>query len=64
MLSDSIRSVVLAEQLEAITREVKEQLRPYRKHIEAAVYEQTFNNLLLKRLRDQFSVPRLSLFYL
>jgi hypothetical protein len=64
MLSDAIRSVVPSDQLEAVTREVKEQLRPYRKHMDATVYEQTFDNLLLKGLREQFSVPRLSLFYL
>ncbi len=64
MLSDAVRSVVPAEQLDAVTREVKEQLRPYRKHMDAPVYEQTFDNLLLKRLREQFAVPRLSLFYL
>ena len=64
MLSDAIRSVVPADQLEAVTKEVKEQLRPYRKHMEATVYEQTFDNLLLKALREQFAVPRLSLFYL
>jgi hypothetical protein len=64
MLSDAIRSVVPADQLEAVTREVKEQLRPYRKHMDAKVYQQTFDNLLLKALREQFAVPRLSLFYL
>ncbi|MBA2525488.1 MAG: hypothetical protein H0V18_06840 [Pyrinomonadaceae bacterium] len=64
MLSDAIRLVVSADQLEAVTREVKEQLRPYRKHMDAPVYEQTFENLLLKGLREQFAVPRLSLFYL
>jgi hypothetical protein len=31
--------------------------------MEPAVYNQTFDNLLLKRLREQFAVPRLSLFY-
>ncbi len=64
MLSDAIRAVAGATQLQAIEREVKEQLKPYRKHMEAAVYQQTFANLLLKRLREQFGIPRLSLFYL
>jgi len=64
MLSDTIRSVAGSEQIAGIEREVKEQLQPYRKHMEAAVYQQTFDNLLLKRLREQFGVPRLSLFYL
>jgi hypothetical protein len=64
MLSDAIRSVAGAAQIEALEIEVKEQLKPYRKHMEAAVYQQTFANLMLKRLREQFGVPRLSLFYL
>jgi len=64
MLIDAIRSVIPADQLEAVKKAVKEQLRPYRKHMEAEVYEQTFENLLLKALREQFAVPRLSLFYL
>jgi uncharacterized membrane protein YccC len=64
MLSDAIRLVAGSEQVVAIELEIKEQLKPYRKHMESAVYQQTFDNLLLKRLREQFGVPRLSLFYL
>ena len=64
MISDALRSVAGSEQIATIEREVKEQLRPYRKHMEPAVYQQTFENLLLKRLREQFGIPRLSLFYL
>lgn len=64
MLSDAIRSTVSAEQVAAAENEVKEQLRPYRKHMDQDVYRQTSENLLLKRLREQFGVPRLSLFYL
>jgi hypothetical protein len=64
LLSDAIRSVASTEQIAAIEDEVKEQLKPYRKQMEAPIYKQTFDNLLLKRLREQFGVPRLSLFYL
>ena len=64
MLSDVLRSTTAPEQVEAIRGEIKKQLRPYRSHMDAAVYEQTFENLLLKRLREQFDVPRLSLFFL
>ena len=64
MLSDSIRSVAGASELATLEKEVKDQLKPYRKQMEPAVYQQTFDNLLLKRLREQFGVPRLSLFYL
>ena len=64
MLSDAIRSTIPVEELTAVRSEVKEQLRPYARQMEKGVYEQTAENLLLKRLREQFAVPRLSLFYL
>jgi hypothetical protein len=64
MLSDSLLAVVPAQQRDALTSEVEGQLRPYRSHMERPVYQQTKDNLLLKRLREQFAVPRLSLFYL
>ena len=64
MLSDSVRSVAGSEELVRIEREVKEQLKPYRRQMEPTVYQQTVDNLLLKKLREQFGVPRLSLFYL
>jgi uncharacterized protein YicC (UPF0701 family) len=63
MLGDAVR-LVGSEHLVAHEVEVKEQLKPYRKHMEPAVYQQTFDNLLMKRLREQFGIPRLSLFYL
>ena len=63
MLSDELRAAA-NEQLTQLEREVKEQLKPYRKQMEPEVYRQTFDNLLMKRLREQFGIPRLSLFYL
>ena len=64
MLSDSIRSVVGVEEVGRIEREVKEQFKPYRKQMEAAAYQQTVDNLVLKGLRELYGLPRLSLFYL
>ena len=63
LLNDSMFAVASDEELETQKAAVKEQLKPYRSEMETAVYNQTFNNLLLKRLREQFAVPRLSLFY-
>jgi hypothetical protein len=63
MLNDSMLSVAAKTKLEELKKEIKDQLKPYRAQMETAVYNQTFNNLLLKRLREQFAVPRLSLFY-
>jgi len=64
MLSDALAKAVEPEKLAALEQEVKDQLQPYKKQMDPAIYKQTFENLLLKRLREQFAVPRLSLFYL
>ena len=63
LLNNSMFAVAPNEELEKQKTAVKEQLKPYRSHMETEIYNQTFNNLLLKRLREQFAIPRLSLFY-
>ena len=50
-LNDALRSSVSTERLTEIEKEIKQQLRPYRAHMEKAVYQQTFDNLLLKLIR-------------
>lgn len=64
MLSEALLRAVSPETIKSIEKEVSAQLKPYRKQMEQQVYQQTFNNLVLKSLRDQFGIPRLSLFYL
>lgn len=63
MLNDAMLAVVTTEALAELKSGIKDQLKPYRAQMEAVVYQQTFDNLLLKRLREKFAVPRLSLFY-
>ena len=63
MLNDAMLKVISSTELDALKSGVRDQLKPYRSQMETAVYNQTFDNLLLKRLREQFTVPRLSLFY-
>ena len=63
MLNDSMLSVASSGTLDELIKIVKDQLKPYRAQMDATVYKQTFDKLLLKRLREQFAVPRLSLFY-
>ena len=63
MLNDAMLAVVTVNALDELNKEVKDQLKPYRAQMEPAAYKQTFDNLLLKRLREQFALPRLSLFY-
>ena len=64
MLNEALRAAAPAEAIQEIDKEIKKRLRPYRSHMEPAVYEQTVENFLLKRLRERLGVPRLSLFYL
>jgi hypothetical protein len=45
-------------------QEVVSLLRPYKAEMEKDVFEQTKRVLLLKRLREEEGIPRLSLFYL
>ena len=63
MLNDALLSNPRAE-VDVLTTEIKSDLKPYRGQMEPAVYQQTLNNLLMKRLREKFGIPRLSLFYL
>jgi hypothetical protein len=63
MLKDAMFLVIQPAELELIKSEVSEQIKPYRKQMDKTAYQQTFDNLLLKRLRERFAIPRLSLFY-
>jgi BirA family transcriptional regulator, biotin operon repressor / biotin---[acetyl-CoA-carboxylase] ligase len=64
MLDDALGACVSAALMAAARKDVEAQLNPYRNRMEQSTYEQTFANLFLKRLRDQYGIPRLSLFYL
>ena len=63
MLNDSMFAAAGSTTIEELRTGIKEQLKPYRGQMDAAVYKQTFENLLLKALREKFGMPRLSLFY-
>ena len=63
MLNDAMLSVASQSTLTELKKIVKGQLKPYRAQMDAAVYKQTYDNLLLKSLREHFALPRLSLFY-
>lgn len=47
-----------------IENEVKLQLKPYKSQMEPDAYKQTSRVMMLKRLREEEGIPRLSLFYL
>ncbi len=50
--------------LKTLEKEINSQLKAYKSGMEADVYKKTFDMMLLKRLREDEGIPRLSLFYL
>jgi len=64
MLDEALIKSLSTGELAQARAAAEEQLQPYRSRMERAVFEQTLDNLLRKRLRDVHGLPRLSLFYL
>ena len=64
LMDEALVANLPARELAAARLAAEEQLQPYRSRMERPVFEQTLENLLLKRLRDAHELPRLSLFYL
>ena len=64
LLDDAIRGAASDSELKSANAEIDLQMKPYKRHMDKAAFEQTHQNLLRKRLRDHFGVPRLSLFFL
>lgn len=50
--------------LKSLEKEVAAQLRAYKAEMEPDAYKNTFQLMLLKRLREEGNIPRLGLFYL
>ena len=52
------------EHLKILKKEISGQLRGYKAEMEAEAYKNTFELMLLKRLREEAGIPRLGLYYL
>jgi hypothetical protein len=50
--------------LKTLEKEIASQLRSHKADMEPGAYKQTFELMLLKRLREEAGIPRLGLFYL
>ncbi len=61
LIDDSILKHCSTDKLKA---EIEKELALYKNKMEIEVYQRTYNLMLLKRLREQAEIPRLSLFYL
>jgi hypothetical protein len=64
LIDDAMRKTLPAEEVTSIQSEVEVQLKPYKRHMDKDAFGQTRDNLLRKRIREHFRVPRLSLFFL
>lgn len=52
------------ERLAELRVQGEKELKNYRKNMEKEIYEQTLDNWVARKLRDEYHVPRLGLFYL
>lgn len=64
LIDQTLLQIAGKKALETLTEEINGQLASYRGKMEKEVYERTFELMLLKKLRETASLPRLSLFYL
>lgn len=64
LILDGLRQSLGAESLAALEKEAHQQLRAFREKMGKEIYAQTVDNYIARRLREQYQVPRLSLFYL
>ena len=63
-LNDELERKADAARLNAVKKDAEKQLSAYKNKMEREVYEKTFNLIILKRLREDAEIPRLSLFSL
>ncbi len=64
LLDDAMNQALGEVQKESLHAEVESQLKPYKRHMDQQAFTLTRDNLLRKRVREHFGVPRLSLFFL
>lgn len=63
-LDDAMLTKSDADHLKELKKSVAALIKPYKSGMEPKAYEETFNLMLLKQLREEENLPRLSLFYL
>jgi len=64
VILDGLREDAGEEKIKQLRKEGKDRLRGYKQSMEREVYEQTISNFVAQRLRENYQIPRLSLFYL
>ncbi|MGI8410091.1 MAG: hypothetical protein ACR2M8_09465, partial [Pyrinomonadaceae bacterium] len=64
LLDEALRKNYDKLHLKKLGKEISSLLKAYKTAMEPDVYKKTFDLMLLKRLREDEGIPRLSLFYL
>jgi len=64
MILEAARESFGEDELKKLRAEADSNLRAYRKKMDKAIYEQTVQNFISRRLREMNNIPRMSLFYL
>lgn len=64
MILEAAVSACGEDEVKKLRSEAESQLRSYRKKMDKAIYEQTVQNFVSRRLRETIKLPRISLFYL
>ncbi len=64
MILEGLREDAGEEALTGLKKEGNQQLRAYKQTMEREFFDQTLANFMANKLRERYSVPRLSLFYL
>jgi hypothetical protein len=64
VILDGLKEHAGKEFLAQLRKEGKHQLKAYKQAMEPEIYRQTLENFVARRLREEYRVPRLSLFYL
>ena len=64
LLEHSLLTKLDPVRLTEVEKDIASQLRPFKSQMEPDAYKQTSRVMILKRLRDEEGIPRLSLFYL
>jgi hypothetical protein len=64
MIIEALKSYTPDQQVSSARGFAEEQLAAYKKKMDKTAYEETFEGIFSKRLREDYGLPRLSLFYL
>ena len=64
LLMLEVKTLAGEKQLARLRKEAKKELRGYRNKMAKELYDQTIENFIARRLREQYRIPRLSLFFM